>query len=81
MISSVEVEWLEREFTKEEVLNSIASMEGEKTLLPYGFPVVIYRKCGGFKKKDIMNVVRELHDNEFVSWRLNNTFIFIVLKI
>lgn len=65
---------LERDFSKEEILCAMASMEGDKT------PMFIYNKYWDFLKVDFMRVVQEFQDNAFLNWRLNNTFITLNLK-
>lgn len=75
-----EAEELQKDFTENEILQALGTIEGDKTPGPDGFPMVIFKKCWGFMKKEIMEVVRELQENGFFSWRLNNTFISLVPK-
>lgn len=55
-------------------------MEGENTPRPEGFQTVVCKKCWCFMKNEFMAVVRELHDNGYLKWKLNNTLSLSFLK-
>ncbi|KAL5715982.1 hypothetical protein ACHQM5_017730 [Ranunculus cassubicifolius] len=72
---------LERNFSEEEVYATMQDLAKEKTPGPDGFPIRFYIQCWHFMKGEIMEILRELQDNQFINWRLNNSFITLVPKI
>lgn len=55
-ILSMEKRWVERQFTEEEVHQSIMSMKGDKAPGPDGFPSFFFQRCWDIVKGDLMNV-------------------------
>ena len=46
---------LQKEFTKEEVVQVLKEMEGDKAHGPYGFTVAFFHKCWSVVEKDVMD--------------------------
>ncbi|KAF5203212.1 Transposon tx1 uncharacterized protein [Thalictrum thalictroides] len=67
-------------FTEDEVLNAINEFQGEKAPGPDGFQMVVFQKCWSIFKHDIMKVMCEFYEDEFIYWRNNTTFIFLIPK-
>ncbi|XP_026442407.1 uncharacterized protein LOC113341915 [Papaver somniferum] len=72
--------WLERDIDKEECVSAIKSLGQNKAPRTDGFPTSFYKLCWEVLKEDFMKVVKELQHNNFLDWRLQNTFIALIPK-
>lgn len=79
-LTTAQSEGLVRDFSEEEVRFAIDELAQEKISAPDGFPIAVCKKGWFFMKDDVMRVVRELQDKNFISWRLNNSSIVLMLK-
>ena len=52
---------LEREFEKEEVLETLTVAEGDKALGPDGFTMAIFQKCWSVLEQDFMAFFADFH--------------------
>lgn len=66
--------WLERPFTKEEVLASLKSMEDDKAPGSNGFPIR-FITCWEFMRKDVMTAIHAFHEKYHWCKILRATFI------
>lgn len=71
---------LEDEFSKDEVYDAICAMVGDKTPEPGGFLLCVYLVSWPFMKKEIMSIFQELHRFGYLDWRLNATFVTLILN-
>lgn len=67
-----------REFSEEEVLNTIKSMNCDKSPGPDGFSIAFYQRCWDSIKMDLMLVMEEFYYSEEFYDHLNNTFITLI---
>jgi hypothetical protein len=79
-ILEAEAEWLEREFTEEEVKKVVKSMVGDKAPDPDGFSVAFFQACWKVLRVDIMMVFNEFHARGKFELSLNTSFITLIPK-
>ena len=71
---------LEREFSKEEVTQVLAEMEGDKAPRPDGFTMVFFQKCGSVVEMDVMAVFEHFHRYSVFERSLNASFLSLIPK-
>ena len=79
-ILEAEAEWLEREFTEEEVRKVVKSMVGDKAPGPDGFSMAFFQACWEVLRVDIMKVFNEFHARGKFELSLNTSFITLIPK-
>jgi hypothetical protein len=79
-ILEAEAEWLEREFTEEEVRKVVKSMVGDKAPSPDGFSMAFFQACWEVLRVDIMKVFNEFHARGKFELSLNTSFITLISK-
>ena len=73
-------EWLERKFDKEEVVQVLHSVQGDKALGPDGFTMGFFQKCWSVVEVDVMSVFEEFHEYCAFEKSLNATFLALIPK-
>ena len=71
---------LEREFSKEEVTQVLAEMEGDKAPGPDGFTMAFFQKCWSVVEVDVMAVFEHFHRYSMFEWPLNASFLSLIPK-
>ena len=71
---------LEREFSKEEVTQVLAEMEGDKAPGPDGFTMAFFQKCWSVVEVDVMAVFEHFHRYSVFEWPLNASFLSLIPK-
>lgn len=79
-ISGPEKIWVERQFSEEEVHNTIRSMKGDKAPSPNSFSISFIRRCWDIVNGDLLQVMNEFYYSEEFYEHLNNTFITLIPK-
>ena len=79
-IGDMERVWLERKFEREEILQVVKELEGDKAPGPDGFSMAFYHHCWRVVEKDILAVFEEFFQHCKFEKSLNATFIAIIPK-
>ena len=80
-IGNMERVWLERKFEREEILQVVSDLDGDKAPSPNGFTMAFYHHCWRVVEKDILVVFEEFfHHCKFEKKSLNATFIALIPK-
>ena len=79
-ISIEGIEWLDRPFSEEEILNVVIHLNKEKAPGPDGFTTGFYQECWETVKNDLLRVFLEFHNNGIINQSTNVTFIVLVPK-
>ncbi|XP_028082885.1 uncharacterized protein LOC114284188 [Camellia sinensis] len=74
------VEQLEAVFTEEAIREVLNSCEGNKAPGPNGFNMSFFKKCWGIVKYDVLQFMREFHQNASLVRGLNSSFIALIPK-
>ena len=80
MISEEEQALLERRFDKEEVLQVVKDLQGDKAPGPDGFTMAFFYKCCSVIEEDIMGFFEEVHTYCKFERSLNASFIALIPK-
>ena len=80
-IGDLERVWLERKFEREEILQVISDLEGDKAPGPDGFTMAFYKHCWRVVEKDVLVVFVEFFHHYMFEKSLNaTTFIVLIPK-
>ena len=79
-IGGMEKVWLERKFEREEILQVISDLEGDKAPGPDGFTMAFYHHCWRVVEKDVLAVFEEFFQHCKFEKSLNATFIALIPK-
>ena len=79
-IGDMERVWLERKFEREEILQVVKELEGDKAPGPDGFSMAFYHHCWRVVEKDILAVFEEFFQHCKFEKSLNATFIALITK-
>ncbi|WMV59774.1 hypothetical protein MTR67_053159 [Solanum verrucosum] len=79
-ISQEEQEWMQRPFSKEEVVHILKLCDGDKAPGPDGFTMLFFKKCWGIITSDAMQTIHNFHQNEVFERSLNATFVVLIPK-
>ena len=79
-IGDMERVWLERKFEREEILQVVKELEGDKAPGPDGFTMAFYHHCWRVVEKDILAVFEEFFQHCKFEKSLNATFIALIPK-
>ena len=79
-IGDVERVWLERKFEREEILQVVRDLEGDKAPGPDGFTMAFYHLCWRVVEKDVLAVFEEFFQHCKFEKSLNATFIALIPK-
>ena len=79
-IGDMEWVWLEKKFEREEILQVVSDLDGDKAPGPDGFTMVFYHHCRRVMEKDILAVFEEFFHHCKFEKSLNATFIALILK-
>ena len=71
---------LEKEFTKEEVIQVLREMEGDKAPGPDGFTMAFFHKCWSVVEKDVMDFFDYFHRHSVFKWSINALFLTLIPK-
>ena len=71
---------LEREFSKEEVIQVLIEMEGDKAPGPNGFTMAFFQKCWSVVEVDVMAVFVHVHRYSVFERSLNASFFTLIPK-
>ena len=71
---------LEREFSKEEVVQVLQEMEGDKASGPDGFTMAFFQKCWSVVEKDVMAFFDDFHRSSQFEQSLNASFLSLIPK-
>ena len=71
---------LEKEFSKEEVIQVLREMEGDKALGPDGFTMAFFHKCWRVVEKDVMDFFDYFHRHSMFERSLNASFLTLIPK-
>ena len=66
---------LEKEFTKEEVIQVLREMEGDKAPGPNGFTMAFFHNCWSVVEKDVMDFFDYFHRHSMFERSLNASFL------
>ena len=79
-IGDMERVWLERKFEREEILQVVSDLEGDKAPGPDGFTMTFYHHCWRVVEKDVLAVFDEFFQHYKFEKSLNATFIALIPK-
>ena len=79
-IEEEERQSLEKEFTKEEVIQVLREMEGDKAPGPDGFTMTFFQKCLSVVEKDVMDVFEYFHRHFVFEQFMNASFLTLIPK-
>ena len=79
-IGDMERVWLERKFEREEILQVVKDLEGDKAPGPDGFSMAFYHHCWRVVEKDVLAVFEEFFQHCKFEKSLNATFIALIPK-
>ena len=79
-IGDVERVWLERKFEREEILQVVRDLEGDKAPGPDGFTMAFYHHCWRVVEKDVLAVFEEFFQHCKFEKSLNATFMALIPK-
>ena len=79
-IEEEERQSLEKEFTKEEVIQVLKEMEGDKTPSPNAFTMAFFQKCWTVVEKDVMDFFDYFHRNFVFERSMNASFLTLIPK-
>ena len=79
-IEEEERQFLEKEFMKEEVIQVLREMEGDKALGLDGFTMAFFQKCWSVVEKDVMDVFDYFHQHSMFEWYPNASFLTLIPK-
>ncbi|KAK9988965.1 hypothetical protein SO802_029204 [Lithocarpus litseifolius] len=79
-IGDEEKVWLERNFEREEILQVVSDMDGNKAPGPDGFTMAFYQQCWRVVEKDVLAVFDEFFHHCKFEKSLNATFITLIPK-
>ena len=79
-ISVQEAKMLEAPFTEGEVQSALMEMNGDKAPGPDGFSVFFWQCCWDFVKEEILEMLKEFHDQNTFLKSINNTFLMLIPK-
>ena len=71
---------LEKEFTKEEVLQVLREVEGDKAPGPDGFTMAFFHHCWSVVEKDVMDFFEFFHRHSMFELFLNALFLTLIPK-
>ena len=71
---------LEKEFTKEEVIQVLKEMEGDKAPGPDGFTMAFFHNCWSVVEKDVMDFFVYFHRHSVFKRSLNALFLTLIRK-
>ena len=80
MIHAIDDNLLERRFKKEEILQVVNNLQGDKVQSPDGFTMAFVQKCKLIIEKDIMGFFDEVHSHGKFEKSLNASFIALIPK-
>lgn len=72
---------LEAGFTEEEIRNVIKCCDGNKALGPDGFNMSFFKKCWQIVRVDMLQFMREFHQNASLVGGINSSFIALIPKV
>ena len=72
--------WLERKFEREEILQVVSDLDGDKAPGPDGFTMAFYHHCWRVVEKDVLAVFEEFFHHCKFEKSLNATFIALISK-
>ena len=72
--------WFERKFEREEILQVVSELEGDKAPGPDGFTMAFYHHCWRVVEKDVLVVFEEFFQYCKFEKSLNATFIALIPK-
>ena len=79
-IGDLERVWLERKFEREEILQVVSDMEGDKAPGPNRFTMAFYQHCWRVVEKDVLAVFEEVFHHCKFEKSLNATFLVLIPK-
>ena len=79
-IGNIERLWLERKFEREEILQVVSDLDGDKAPGPDGFTTAFYHHCWRVVEKDVLAVFEEFFQRCKFKKSLNATFIALIPK-
>ena len=79
-IEEEERQFLEKEFMKEEVIQVLREMEGDKAPGPDGFTMAFFQKCWSVVEKDVMDVFDYFHRHSMFERYTNASFLTLIPK-
>ena len=79
-IGDMERVWLERKFEREEILQVVSDLEGDKAPGPDGFTMTFYHHCWRVVEKDVLAVFDEFFQHYKFEKSLNATFTALIPK-
>ena len=79
-IGDMERVWLERKFEREEILQVVKELEGDKASGPDGFTMAFYHHCWRVVEKDILAIFEEFFQHCKFEKSFNATFIALIPK-
>uniref|UniRef100_A0A2N9I4J4 Reverse transcriptase domain-containing protein n=1 Tax=Fagus sylvatica TaxID=28930 RepID=A0A2N9I4J4_FAGSY len=71
---------LDSRFEREEILQVVKDLQGDKSPGPDGFTMAFYQKCWRVLERDIMGFFDEFFENGTFAYSLNATFVTLIPK-
>ena len=71
---------LERDFEKEEILEALKEVEGDKTPRPDGFTMAFFQKCWSVVERDVWLSLQIFIEHGIFEKSLNATFLCLIPK-
>ena len=79
-IEGLERDWLEWRFEKEEILQVVKELEGDKSPSPNGFSMFFYNHCWSVMERDVLVEFEDFYQHSKFEKSLNTTFIALIPK-
>ena len=79
-LDKTERSMLEREFEKEEIIEALKEVEGDKAPGPDGFTMAFFQKCWSVLEGDILAFFKDFHRQCVFEKSLNATFLCLIPK-
>ena len=71
---------LERHFEKEEIVQVVRDLQGDKSPGPDGFNMALFQKCLHVVEKDLLGFFEEVYEHGTFAYSLNATFVAFIPK-
>jgi hypothetical protein len=79
-IGDLDRNMLDSRFEKEEIIQVVKDLQGDKSLGPDGFTMAFFQKCWRVLESDIMGFFDEFFEKGTFAYSLNATFVTLILK-
>ncbi|KAL8162331.1 hypothetical protein V2J09_013820 [Rumex salicifolius] len=80
-LSRMELEYLEKPFTREEIENAIRSLRRFKAPCPDGFQPIFYQQCWDVVGKSVIRFVLDFFETRILPWSMNDALLVLIAKV